>query len=195
MRAILKAIFKFITILIYRPKIIGAENLPKEGQGAIVCANHVHFWDSVTLIVMFKRKLNVLAKEELFNNPINRWVAKTVGIYPVNRGKADLGAIKTSLKLMENNELLLIFPEGTRNGLAKGKKVKKGAIMIAATAGVPIVPVGVQGSFKPFRKVTINIGKPIDYSQYKDETSDKEKMQKLADEFMEEVVRLRDEKV
>lgn len=195
MRSILKFIFKFITILIYRPKIVGEENIPKEGHGAIVCANHVHFWDSVTLIVMFKRKLNVLAKEELFSNPINRWVAKTVGIYPVNRGKADLGAIKTSLRLMKNNELLLIFPEGTRNGLAKGKKVKKGAVMIAATTGAPIVPVGVQGSFKPFRKVVINIGKPIDYTQYKDETSDKEKMQKLADEFMEEVVRLRDEKV
>ncbi len=195
MRAILKFIFKFITILIYRPKVVGAENIPKEGQGAIVCSNHVHFWDSVTLIVMFKRKLNALAKEELFNNPINRWVAKTAGIYPVNRSKADLGAIKTSLRLMKNNELLLIFPEGTRNGLAKGKKVKKGAVMIAATAGVPMIPVGVQGSFKPFRKVTINIGKPIDYSQYKDETTDKEKMQRLADEFMEEVVRLRDEKV
>lgn len=193
MRAIFKVIFKFITIIIYRPKIIGAENIPKD-SGAILCANHIHFWDSVVIITMLKRKVNVLAKEELFSNKFNRWFANVIGVYPVKRGSADLGAIRTSLKLMKNNELLLIFPEGTRNGLAKGSKVKKGAVMIAATTEAPIVPIGVQGSFKLFTKVTLNIGNPIDYSKYKEETKDKEKMAELAKELMDEIVVLRDSK-
>lgn len=193
MRAIIKVIFKFITIIIYRPKVIGKENIPKEGN-VILCANHVHFWDSVVIIVMLKRKVNVLAKEELFKTGFVRFFAKIIGVYPVKRGTADMGAVKTALKLMEEKEVLLIFPEGTRNGLAKGKKPKKGAVMIAATSESPIIPIGVQGSFKPFRKVTLNIGKPIDYSQYKDKTNDKEKMDQLTKELMDEVVKLRDEK-
>lgn len=193
MREIFKFFIKIFTVIIYRPKVIGKENIPKEGN-AILCANHVHVWDSVTIIVMLKRKVNVLAKQELFNgNKIGRWFEKVAGIYPVNRESADLGAMKTSLKLMKNKELLLIFPEGTRNGIAKGKKVKKGAVMIAATTQSPIIPIGVQGTFKPFRRVTINIGKPIDYAQYKKETKDKEKMQELANELMEEIIKLRDD--
>lgn len=193
MREIFKFIFKIITIIIYRPKIIGAENVPKEGN-AIICANHVHFWDSVVIIVMLKRKVNVLAKEELFKPKFNKWFAGVIGAYPVKRGTADLGAVKTSLKLMENKELLLVFPEGTRNGVAKGKKAKKGSVMIAATSESPIIPIGVQGTFKPFTKVTLNIGKPIDYSTYKNETKDKAKMDELAQELMTEIIKLRDEK-
>ena len=94
MREIFKFIFKIITIIIYRPKIIGAENVPKEGN-AIICANHVHFWDSVVIIVMLKRKVNVLAKEELFKPKFNKWFAGVIGAYPVKRGTADLGAVKT----------------------------------------------------------------------------------------------------
>ena len=193
MREIFKFIFKIITIIIYRPKIIGAENVPKEGN-AIICANHIHFWDSVVIIVMLKRKVNVLAKEELFKPKFNKWFAGVIGAYPVKRGTADLGAVKTSLKLMENKELLLVFPEGTRNGVAKGKKAKKGSVMIAATSESPIIPIGVQGTFKPFTKVTLNIGKPIDYSAYKNETKDKAKMDELAQELMTEIIKLRDEK-
>ena len=193
MREIFKFIFKIITIIIYRPKIIGAENVPKEGN-AIICANHVHFWDSVVIIVMLKRKVNVLAKEELFKPKFNKWFAGVIGAYPVKRGTADLGAVKTSLKLMENKELLLVFPEGTRNGVAKGKKAKKGSVMIAATSESPIIPIGVQGTFKPFTKVTLNIGKPIDYSAYKNERKDKAKMDELAQELMTEIIKLRDEK-
>ena len=193
MREIFKFIFKIITIIIYRPKIIGAENVPKEGN-AIICANHVHFWDSVVIIVMLKRKVNVLAKEELFKPKFNKWFAGVIGAYPVKRGTADLGAVKTSLKLMENKELLLVFPEGTRNGFEKGKKAKKGSVMIAATSESPIIPIGVQGTFKPFTKVTLNIGKPIDYSVYKNETKDKAKMDELAQELMTEIIKLRDEK-
>lgn len=192
MRIFLRFICKMLAIIIYRPKVIGKENIPKEGN-AILCANHVHFLDSVIIVVMTKRKVNALAKEELFSNPF-KWVAKIFGIYPIKRGNADMGAIKTALKLMKNGELLLIFPEGTRNGLAKGKKAKKGAIVIAASSDSPIIPIGVQGSFKPFTKVTLNIGKPISYTEYKEEIKDKEKMNELTENLMEKIVFLRDEK-
>ena len=193
MRVFIKFLFKIFAIILYRPKTVGKENLPKD-TGALLCPNHVHNLDSVVVVTMLKRPVRVLAKEELFKNGALRFLAKVFGVYPVKRGKADLQAIKISLKLLKQDELLLMFPEGTRNGLAKGKKAKNGAVLIASTAGKPIVPIGIQGSFKPFRKVILNIGKPIEYKEYKEEVKDKEEATKLTDELMKEIVKLRDEK-
>lgn len=194
MRVIIKFIFKIFAIILYRPKIVGKENLPKDG-GALLCPNHVSTLDAAVIVAMFKRKVNVLAKEELFKNGFLCWIADLFGIYPVKRGKADMQAIKISLILLKRNELLLMFPEGTRNGMAKGIKPKNGAVLIAATAGKPIIPIGIQGSFKPFTKVIVNIGKPIDYSKLKEEVKDKEQASELTKDLMKEIVHLRDQNV
>lgn len=193
MRVILKGIIKFLSLILYRVKVIGEENLPRE-TAAIVCANHVHPLDAPIIVTNVKRKMNVLAKEELFENFILRWLAKVFEVYPIKRNSADMQAIKISLKLLKNNALLLIFPEGTRNGLKKGAKVKNGPVMMAIKAGVPIVPVGFQGSFKPFTKVIVNIGKPIEYAEYKGKTTDKELISNLTNELMDKIIELRDVK-
>ena len=193
-RKILKAIFKVVAIILYRPKIIGKENIP-QSTAAIICPNHVHALDSAVIVVMAKRKVNVLAKEELYINGFVRWVASVFGIYPVKKGKKSLESMKISLKILKKNELLMIFPEGTRKGLAKGVKPKNGAIKLAIRAEVPIIPVGVQGSFKLFRKVKLNIGKPISYNKYSEEVNNKEILDNLTKDLMDEIVRLRDEKI
>ena len=194
MRIIIKFIFKIYAIVIYRPKRRGKENIPEAG-GAMLCPIHIHNLDAAVIVAMFKRKVNVLAKEELFKNRFLCWIADLFGIYPVKRGKADMQAIKTSLTLLKKDEILLMFPEGTRNGMAKGIKPKNGAVLIAATAKKPIIPIGIQGNFKPFTKVIINIGKPIDYSNLKEEVKDKEEATKLTQELMQEIVKLRDENI
>ena len=192
MRILIKFIFKIFAIIIYRPKIVGKENLPKEG-GALLCPNHVSNLDAAVIVAMFQRKVNVLAKEELFKNKFLCWIADLFGIYPVKRGAADMQAIKVSLKILKHDGLLLIFPEGTRNGMAKGVKPKNGAVLIAGTAQKPIIPIGIQGSFKPFTRVIVNIGKPIDYTNLKEEIKDKEQATKLTAELMKTIVDLRDE--
>lgn len=192
MRIIIKFIFKIFAIIIYRPKIVGKENLPKEG-GALLCPNHVSNLDAAVIVAMFQRKVNVLAKEELFKNKFLCWIADLFGIYPVKRGAADMQAIKVSLKILKHDGLLLIFPEGTRNGMAKGVKPKNGAVLIAGTAQKPIIPIGIQGSFKPFTRVIVNIGKPIDYTNLKEEIKDKEQATKLTAELIKTIVDLRDE--
>ena len=173
MRIIIKFLYKILSKIIYRVEVIGKENLPKE-KAAIICPNHVHFLDGPTLIANSKRKINVLAKEELFKNKFLSNCLRMLGMYPIKRGSADIEAIKVSLKILKNNELLMIFPEGTRNGMAKGVKPKNGAVVMAIKAGVPIIPVGIIGNFKPFRKITMKIGKPIDYRSYKDKVKDKD---------------------
>ncbi len=193
-RKIVKFILRLLVIIVYRPKTVGNENI-EEGKPALICPNHVHALDSVVIVLTNKRIIRVLAKESLFKNPILRWLASIFGVYPVKQNNKSMESMKIALKLLKNNELLLMFPEGTRNGMAKGIKAKEGAIKLAAKSNVPIIPVGVQGSFKPFTKVKLNIGKPIYYNLNKEELNDKDKLRELTDGLMDEIVKLRDEKI
>lgn len=107
-----------------------------------------------------------MAKEALFRTKFKNWFMSNMGCFPVKPGPASEQAINKAIELLKKGELVMIFPEGTRNGIAKGVKPKKGAALIAIKAGVPIIPMGIMGSFKPFTKVVINIGKPIDTAEY-----------------------------
>lgn len=161
----------------------------------LICPNHVHALDSVCVIVTAKRRIYALAKESLFKHRSLRFLANTFGVYPVKKENASVGAVKTSFKILKEGNLLLIFPEGTRNGLAKGVKVKDGSVNMALKANVPIIPIGVQGSFRPFTKVKLNIGKPIYYDKSKIDVKNKEQIDKLTTELMNEIVRLTNEKI
>ena len=194
LRHIIKFILELLVLIVYRPKTVGMQNIEK-GKAAIICPNHVHALDSAVIVLTNKRKINILAKEELFKNCFIRFLANIFGVYPVNRQKRSMESIKVSLKLLKNNELLMIFPEGTRNGMEKGVKPKDGAVKLAMKANVPIIPVGVQGNFKFFKKVKVNIGKPIYYSEYKNDINNKEVLDKLTEDLMKEIIRLRDENI
>ena len=188
-RIIVKALFKGLTKIIYFVKVNGKENVPKKGAG-IIAANHIHFMDGPTVVSYTKRKVDILGKEELFSNKFMSWFWHSLAMHPVKRNSADLAAIKTSLKILKEGSLLMLFPEGTRNGMKKGIKPKNGAVVMAIKAGVPIIPVGIKGNFKPFRRITLNVGKPIDYIKYKDQINDKELMDKLTQELMDTIIAL-----
>ena len=191
MRIIIKSIFWLASVFMYRIKIYGKEHIPKEGS-VIICPNHVHALDSALIIAHSKRKINVLAKADLFKGGIREWFADLFGIFPIKQDSADIEAIKISLKILKNGEPLMIFPEGTRNGMAKGAPLKNGPVILAIKSGTPIIPVGIKGSFKFWSKIIIRVGKPISYEQYKDKIKDKDFVSNLTKELMDEVVRLRD---
>ncbi|MBR6504846.1 MAG: 1-acyl-sn-glycerol-3-phosphate acyltransferase [Clostridia bacterium] len=194
MRKFIKVILHFVALIIYRVKKVGEENVPKEGA-FVLCGNHVHALDAPAIVLTAKRKVIFLAKAELFKNPILKWLADVFDIIPVNRGKQDLESMKRSLKAISKGEILGIFPEGTRKGLEKNVKVKTGAAFMALRAGVPIIPVGIQGDFKPFKKVIINYGKPMDFSYYYSNKPEKEVLEKVTEEVMAEIIKLTNQKV
>ena len=109
MRIILKAIFHLLVLIVYRPKIIGKENIPNKGA-CIICPNHVHALDSAVILTTQRRKVWFMAKEELFKNSFIKWLAKIFGIFPVNRGGKDLEAIKKSLRILKNRRNSYYLP-------------------------------------------------------------------------------------
>lgn len=194
-RAFLKGFFNIYCHLIYKMKVVGMENIPAEGA-CLICANHVSLLDAISFAIHTKRMFYPMAKEELFKNKISAIIMKDVGCFPVKRGKGDTAALDTAKDYLRKGEMVWIFPEGTRNLLLKGGKIKKGAAIIALSENVPIIPIGIQGNYKPFTKITLNIGKPITLEEYKTgEDLEPREIVKLTQKIQEEIVRLRDEDV
>ena len=192
-RKIFKTFFNVVARILFRVKIVWEENIPETGS-FILCGNHVHALDAPVIIVTAKRKIRFMAKEELFKNKVISYLAKIFEVIPVKRGTADLDAVKLSMKAIKEGDILGIFPEGTRNGMAKHSSIKAGASFMALKTNTPVIPVGIQGTFKPFTKVVINYGKPIEFSQYAVSKGkpDKEHLEIVSEKIMEEIVKLRD---
>ena len=186
MKKIIKAIVKGALYLyckvVHRAKVEGTENIPKEGA-LIFCGNHRTFLDPPLIEVTAKRECRFLAKQDLFLG----WVFESI---PVKKDDKDINAIKTSLKHLKKGECIALFPEGTRNGLAKGEKVKDGAAFFAIRTGAKVIPVGISGKTGAFSKVTIRYGKPLDYSKYKNAEDEKQALEEVTNDIMEHILEL-----
>lgn len=187
-----KGILYILFHIFYRFDIKGMENIPKEGK-AIICPNHIHLFDSVSIVISLKRMIYIMVKKELMSNKLSNWFWDKIGCFPVDRGSADMQALETANAHLQNEDLLLIFPEGTRNGLLKGKKMKKGASIIAMQNKSPIIPVGIKASFIPFTKIKIRIGKPLNLDEFynKEELTPRDHIQ-ITNMLQEEIIKLRD---
>lgn len=155
-----KIVIRFAMSLLFRIRIYGRENIPESGA-AIVCSNHISVLDPVIMGPLIKRKVHYMAKEELFNNPFLRWYFPKMGTFPVKRGATDVMAIKTAMNILKQGNVFGIFIEGTRSRSGEARDPKHGTALLAIKTKAPVIPVKIQGEFKPFSKITINIGKPI----------------------------------
>lgn len=152
--------------LAFRIKVVGRENLPKD-RGFVLCPNHLSAIDPVFVVIAryWGKRLIIMGKEEIFKvNPVFSWMFKDVGVIPVSRGKGDTEAVDTAIEKVKNGSGLLIFPEGTRSKDGTLGKLKSGAFVVAAQAGVDIVPCRIiykGGKMKVFGRCTVVFGKPI----------------------------------
>ena len=177
--------------------MFGKENIEK-GKAFIICPNHISNWDPPVLVASLKRNdIYILAKEELFVNRFVKWLAKKVHAIPVKRGKQDVGLLKNSVKVLKENHMVLLFPEGTRNGIKKNGKLQNGAVLMSLMSGAEIIPIGMQvkNNYKLFSKIIINIGKPIDFSEYNGKKGNKEVLDNLSNILMNEMIRLTNEEI
>jgi 1-acyl-sn-glycerol-3-phosphate acyltransferase len=135
-----------------------AHHIPRHG-GAILAANHITAIDPFGAAQPMRRRVHFMAKSESFQKPPLSWYMVAGNAFPVERGKMDLTAIKTALRLLQNNQLLVIFPQGTRGG----QEVKGGTSYLALKAKVPVVPVGIHLEPNWFggKRYVFRYGQPI----------------------------------
>ena len=141
----------------YNYHVIGREKVPD--GGCVLVANHTQWADPVLVGTALGNQypLVAMAKKELFQIKLLGPLISALGAFPVDRGTADIGAIKTSLKAVKEGKKLLIFPEGGTKHKA-GDEAKVGAAMIAARTGAPIVPIYISENKKFRSKVYVVFG-------------------------------------
>lgn len=157
--------------LFFRIEVNGKENFLQD-QPFVFVANHQSLLDVFVLYLSFNRPLNFMAKSELFKFKPFGFLLKKLGAIPVDRDKNDLAAIKTSMKVLKNGDILGIFPEGTRNDEVDADGAKAGAVMIAAKTKVPIVAAAIKANYKFRSKVVITLDKPYKFDDDKKYTND-----------------------
>ena len=180
--------------------IEGMEKLPK--SGVLLCPNHSSNWDPVLLGLRLpiNYRLHVMAKEELFRNPLLGWAIRKLGAFPVSRGENDITTVRTALQAIKDGDNLLIFPEGTtvRNGIGYidglPAHAKAGVAMIGVRSGATLIPVFMDGEKKPFHRTRIIFGDPYE-PHYSGRRGTSEEMQKIADDLLKEAYALGGQRV
>jgi len=152
---------------IYRMDIVGIEHFPKEG-GILLCSNHIDNLDPPIVGICSPRPVNFMAKEELFEVPILKSILPKVHAFPVKRGLSDRQALRAAIKTLKEGQVVGIFPEGTRNRTGKLGKGFSGAGFFALRGNANVVPCAIIGPYKPFRKLKVVFGEPIDMEPYRE---------------------------
>ena len=170
----------------FRVKAVGQENIIDEG-GIIYAANHKSCYDPIVIAATSKRQLAFMGKKELFKNKLFGRILRSLGAFPVNRGKGDVGAVKTGLTILNQGKVMMIFPEGKR--IAKGEIVpaKPGVAMFATHSKVPVLPISIDGEYKFMHKIKVIYGKPIYFSEYYGQKLTSEQLTELSQKVLDTI--------
>lgn len=184
-----------ILFWIGRVKVEGKENFPAKGA-VILAANHVSFWDPVVVAAFIDRKIHYMAKEELFEHVLIARFLRKLNAFPVKRGVPDRKALKMGLDLLQQEEVLGIFPEGTRSKTGEISKPQHGIAMLALKAEAPVIPVACIGTRKFFpwawiSPVLVRIGEPIRYEEYYGAKLSTSVLEEVSRDIMDKISMLR----
>ena len=177
----LLAIVSVLIKIIYRVKVNGIENL-KDDKPFIMSANHVHIFDPVILATLTKNQIFFLAKKELFSKKFLAKFFTKLGVIPIDRENTDFKAIKSCFRVIKSGNILGIFPEGTRVKTIDIKNMKKGVALIALKNKVNILPIHIEGTYKIFSKITVDIYPMIEINNFEN-MEDSEAIDKLTEEL------------
>ena len=149
-----------------------AENEPDESEGPyIVISNHISNIDPICICaVIDKQQPHFMAKKELFKVPLLNSLVKALGAYPVDRGGADVGAIRKTIRMLNEGKCIGIFPQGQRmqGQDPRETKIKPGVGMIASRTGATVLPCFIKTKkrrFCLFRRIDVYVGKPIKFEE------------------------------
>jgi len=170
---VVRPIACFLIKLLFHPKVIGLENIPKTGR-IVLAGNHTKFLDPVMLVGVVKRPIHFLAKKELFDGVLC-FLVKGMGCVPVNRKIHDKNALSSAIDYLNKDLCVGIFPEGTINRTTDKVILpfKIGAVKMSSETNSEIVPFVITGKYRIIGKsVRLEFLKPIKVSENLDESNE-----------------------
>lgn len=181
---------------VYRMKVEGRENVPKEGP-VLLCSNHVAMKDPVMLGISQRRQVFYMAKEELFKNWFIGGLLRKLGAFPVKRGTGGSDALEDAYTLLGENAVVGVFIEGHRSKTGELQKPKTGAALLAYRTKAPVVPVCITaGDGKlpaPFKRTVLRFGKPISAEKLNIPDDSSMQLRRASRAIMGEITALREE--
>lgn len=186
-------VFRMFFRVVFDYRIEGLENVPPHGP-LIVAINHTSFTDPLMAGAFIPRHIIMMAKAELFEKPLFRYLIAWYGAFPVRRGAGDLSAMRRSLQVLGEGKALLVAPEGTRSDDGRLQPGKEGTALLALRTGAAILPVALWGAKDMWRnlrrlrrtRVHMVIGKPFRLPVQKTRPS-REELRQLTDEIMRHI--------
>lgn len=174
--------------LIYGLKIRGAENVPLDDK-ILLAPNHRSYLDPPLSGLGLKREVYFFAKKGLFKNPIFAKLIETLNAKPIRRTGVDKDAVRTAESLLNENQAVVIFPEGTRCRKGDFLKPKKGIALMALRTNTDIIPVTILGTRSWWKSIlqrgrmSINYGDTIRCQKAKKHGDTDQQMQWIIDEI------------
>ena len=154
-------LYVVVSKILFFVRIEGRENIPKD-RNCVMMGNHQCILDPLMLALCVPdREIHFMGKKELWNNKLLGWAFTKVHGFPVDRGNMDMGAIRTAMNVLKEGDTLGIFPEGTRSRTGHMLPLLGGASMLALRSRCDVIPVYIDGNYKPFRRMVVRVGKPV----------------------------------
>ncbi|MHC4130371.1 MAG: lysophospholipid acyltransferase family protein [Planctomycetota bacterium] len=134
-------------MLFFRLRVYGLDNIPKEGP-FILASNHQSYLDPLLCGIFIKRHLVFLARDTLFVNRFFKWLLLSVNAIPLKRGEADISAIRTIIKKLEQGHGVCLFPEATRSNDGRIASLRPGFGLLCRRGNAALIPVAIDGAFE-----------------------------------------------
>ena len=159
----------------YRARCIDSDNVPADGP-AIIAPNHFSFLDHFFVAVYLRRKVQFMAKSQLFKPPL-AVVFKNGGVFPVRRGHHDEEAFKTAHAVLDRGAIVVMYAEAGRSRSGELGTPRHGLGRLALEAGVPVIPTAIAGTERvrnwkrlQFPKVTVQFAQPLRFERVEEPT-------------------------
>jgi 1-acyl-sn-glycerol-3-phosphate acyltransferase len=194
-----KPVVRAILYLFWIREVKGIENV-SELDGAMIVANHSSYLDFFIISAVIRKRLYFLAARELHRVSVLKWFMRYNERIYLDREKPGVRYFREVMKILHHNKLVVIFPEGSRSVDGKVHRGKLGFVKLAIVARVPIIPMGIRGTFdvfprgrpfpRPSRMCKVHIGEPIFLNKYFGKKTNKDALQKIADDIMDKLSEL-----
>ena len=188
--------------LVFRPRILGKNNVPR-GGAVLIASNHLSFIDSVVITLVAPRSVSFLAKSEYFTGKgfkglVSRLFFTGIGAIPVERsaGQAAQDALDSGLAVLKRGDAFAIYPEGTRSRDGRLYRGRTGVAWLALTSGATVIPVALTGTqnIQPpgskrlhLARVTVEFGAPVAVTGIASSGKDR---RNVTDDIMEAIQRM-----
>ncbi len=178
-------------------RVIHPERLIENGP-ALICSNHVSFFDPPLVSISFQKEIHFLARHTLYSNPVARWIFPRVNVTPIDQDRASMAGLKTAVRLLKEGHRVLIFPEGSRSPDGRLQPAAGGAGLVVAKSRAAVIPMRLFGAYEAlpygassprFTTVTAVAGEPLTFPE-RDFPATREGYQAISDAIMASIASL-----